>query len=293
MNLKRACGRLVRSTLSRLGYHLLRDADLLATELLLLRSRSECISRRGYIEILLAAARHGGAHPPKVADFIDFCARHYALSNSADGQDLFVLYATGLRRGGTFLEIGGADGITQSNTLSLAQHFGWKGALVEPDQGQFRLLAAARPGDRTLRCAISPDGAEGTLELVTVGQLSCLAGHEPVDQHSAARQQHTERQTVRTVNINRILEELGPVTYFSLDVEGMELAILRQVEWRKVTPPLCLTIEHNHDLERKRAILELLVPLGYRELFPEQEWLSRGDLWLVHGPSAPAVQARS
>lgn len=293
MNPKRACGRLVRSTLRRLGYHLLRDSDLLAAQLTLLRSRSETISRTGYIEILLAAGRQTVAHPPTVADFLAFCARHYALSNSADGQDLFVLFATGLRQGGTFLEIGGADGITQSNTLSLAQHFGWKGALVEPDQEQFRLLAAARPGDQTLRCAISPDGKEGTLQLVTVGQLSCLEGHEPADQHRAARERHAERQTVRTVNINRILEQLGPVTYFSLDVEGAELSILRQVDWPKVTPPLCLTIEHNHDLERKRAILDLVLPLGYREFFPGQEWLSRGDLWLIHGPTADAQRTRS
>jgi FkbM family methyltransferase len=283
MNPKRACGRLVRNTLQQFGYHLFRDSDLLANQLTLLRSRSETISRKGYIEILLAAGRQTVAHPPAVAEFLAFCAEHHGLSNSADGQDLFVLFATGRRRGGTYLEIGGADGITQSNTLSLAQHFGWKGALVEPDQEQFRLLAAARPGDQTLHCAISPDGKEGALQLVTVGQLSCLEGHEPADQHRAARERHAERQTVRTVNINRILHDLGTVDYFSLDVEGAELSILRQVDWRKTPPPSCLTIEHNHDLERKRAILGLLLPLGYREFFPGQEWLSRGDLWLVHG----------
>lgn len=293
MNPKRTFGRLVRSILERFGYHLLRDSELLAAELTLLRSRSETISRKGYIEILLAAGRQNVAHPPAVAEFLAFCAQHHTLSNSADGQDLFVLFATGQRRQGTYLEIGGADGITQSNTLSLAQHFGWKGALVEPDEGQFRLLAAARPADQTLRCAISPDGAEGTLQLLTVGQLSCLEGHAPADQHSTTRQREAGRQTVRTVNINRILEQLGPVTYFSLDVEGAELSILRQVDWPRVTPPLCLTIEHNHDVERKRAILGLLLPLGYREFFPGQEWLSRGDLWLIHGPTADAGRARS
>lgn len=290
MNPKRACGRLVRATLQQFGYHLLRDSDLLAAELTLLRSRSETISRKGYIEILRAAGSRTVAHPPAVADFLTFCAAHHELSNSADGQDLFVMFATGQRRHGTFLEIGGADGITQSNTLSLAQHFGWKGALVEPDEAQFRLLAAARPADQTLRCAISPDGTEGTLQLVTVGQLSCLEGHEPADRHSPTRQRQAERQTVRTININRILEQLGPVTYFSLDVEGAELSILRQVDWAKVTPPLCLTVEHNHDLPRKRAILDLLEPLGYREFFAGQEWLSRGDLWLIHGQAGTRAE---
>lgn len=52
------------------------------------------------------------------------------------------------------------------------------------------------------------------------------------------------------------------VDYFSLDVEGAEMAILRTIPWDKVNIKV-LTIEFNNRKEDKEQIVELLCSKGY------------------------------
>jgi hypothetical protein len=51
------------------------------------------------------------------------------------GQDIFALDFADFKIGGTFLEIGAADGVTLSNTYLLEKRFGWTGVLCEPARG--------------------------------------------------------------------------------------------------------------------------------------------------------------
>jgi hypothetical protein len=56
-------------------------------------------------------------------------------SKSQLGQDIFALFTSNFKTGGTFLEIGAADGITLSNSYILEKYFGWTGVLCEPAIG--------------------------------------------------------------------------------------------------------------------------------------------------------------
>ncbi len=61
----------------------------------------------------------------KVLNFLDH-------SKSQNGQDLFALWATGFKREGMFIEFGGYDGVTFSNTYLLEKYFLWTGVLIDP-----------------------------------------------------------------------------------------------------------------------------------------------------------------
>jgi hypothetical protein len=52
-------------------------------------------------------------------------------SKSQAGQESFVFHALDGKRNGYFLEVGGHDGITMSNTLRLEKDFGWSGVALE------------------------------------------------------------------------------------------------------------------------------------------------------------------
>jgi len=116
-------------------------------------------------------------------NFMLFYAKKYTTSSSQWSQDIFVLYACNSKKGGLFLEIGGADGFTHSNTYSLEKQYEWRGTLVEPDPYQFRRLRASRPENTLINAAISPNDKEEKLRLRLVGQLSALEGHEGKDMH--------------------------------------------------------------------------------------------------------------
>ena len=215
--------------------------------------------------------------------FMRFYAQHHDISHSQWSQDIFVMHATGSKRGGRYLEIGGADGVTGSNTLALRDHLGWTGVLVEPDPDQFRELSHNRPADRLVNAAISPTGGGGDAVLRQIGQLSCLEQYKPDDFHKAERESAKKAITVQTVDLTDLLKTMGETDYFSLDVEGAEYDILSSLHWDEITPPTILTVEHNHRDDVKTRLRTLLGKHGYLERFAECQWLTQGDLWFAHG----------
>ena len=56
---------------------------------------------------------------------------------------------------GVFLEIGGFDGITYSNTYALEKYFNFTGILIEPSPLSFKKMIKNRPKCLNINCAIS------------------------------------------------------------------------------------------------------------------------------------------
>ena len=54
------------------------------------------------------------------------------------------------------------------------------------------------------------------------------------------------------------------------------------MRWSEITPPALITVEHNNREEDKKKLRSLLTDAGYLEVFADQNWLTLGDLWLVH-----------
>ena len=91
----------------------------------------------------------------ELANFV--YAAHHMKSKSQWSQDIWVMYSLEIQQM-SYLEIGGADGYTHSNTLSLEMYLGWSGTLVEPERHQFNILKIARRNNNLLNRALSPDG---------------------------------------------------------------------------------------------------------------------------------------
>lgn len=67
----------------------------------------------------------------------------YAYTSQA-GQDFAIDQIMKNKREGTFLDVGGFDGVTGSNTFFLETNRGWTGALVEPVNAQLVKAAVFR-----------------------------------------------------------------------------------------------------------------------------------------------------
>eukprot|EP00966_Prymnesium_polylepis_P335260 7390625-Prymnesium_polylepis.1 len=68
------------------------------------------------------------------------------------GQDLKLDVLLNHARDGTFVEIGGYDGETFSNTLFFERHRGWRGLLVEPNPFTFRQLLSRSRNCTAFQC---------------------------------------------------------------------------------------------------------------------------------------------
>lgn len=158
---------------------------------------------------------------------------------SQAGQDAVIDRLTGRKRGGTFVDVGGYDGVTGSNTLFFEQMRGWTGILVEPVPAQ---LAAARAVRRCscLGLAVAPaDGSAPFIE-VTAGltQMSGLAAaYDPglLAQVRADPRHREATVTVETRTLSRLLTESGipDPDFVSLDIEGGEISVLETFPFQR------------------------------------------------------------
>jgi FkbM family methyltransferase len=154
--------------------------------------------------------------------------------------------------GGFFVEAGGNDGYTQSNTYWLERFRGWNGILVEPMPELFELCRDERPGATVIQAALVPFDHEGdTVRMRFAGLMSTVAGeHEDqwrtrMGNISGWRDAYEADIPART--LSDILEAAGApeVDLLSLDVEGFEPSVLAGLDLERHAPRWILVEAHD------------------------------------------------
>ena len=168
--------------------------------------------------------------------------------------------------GGVFLEMGADDGLTHSNTLFFERERNWTGIAVEPRLSAFEKLRVNRTCVCENVCISDSIGKKTFLEIEgNVGQLSGLL--EKYDsKHLKRVQQETDsfkEIKVECITMENLLSRHGirKIDYFSLDVEGGELEILKSIKFEKFTIN-CISVENNY---KDPAIKRFLSTKGYRK----------------------------
>ncbi len=155
------------------------------------------------------------------------------LYRSQAGQDAIVDQLANRKIGGTFVDIGGYDGVTGSNSLFFEQIRGWTGILVEPVGSQIDKARVARKCD-CLQYAVAPEDGTARFIAVTQGytQMSGLASSYDEKLLETVRNDPRHKEEiveVETRTLSRLLIEAGieHPDFISLDIEGGELDVLR------------------------------------------------------------------
>lgn len=151
-------------------------------------------------------------------------------------------------RDGFFIEVGGHDGYTQSNTYYLEKALGWRGVLVEGIPELYKRCRHNRPRSRVFNCALVSNNFAGeTVEMHYASLMSVVDGSLKSAEAQAAHvrtglrhQQLTQTYAVRVParTLESVLDEAGapPIDFFSLDVEGYELPVLQGMNLARYAP---------------------------------------------------------
>lgn len=184
---------------------------------------------------------------------------------SQAGQDEVVDRLLRGKRAGVFLDVGGYDGMTGSNTLFLEVFRGWSGLLIEPVPGQLALAEQCRRCP-CLGVAVAPEEGEAQFIEVKQGltQMSGLAASYDPELLRKVRSDPRHKEAVHQVptrTLQSLLDELGSrrPDLLSLDIEGGELAALQAFPFDDYRPRIW-TIENN---TANRAIPMLMRDKGY------------------------------
>ena len=173
------------------------------------------------------------------------------------------------RTGGYYVEAGGNDGYSQSNTYFLERFRGWTGMLVEPMSALATEARRNGPGARVVQCALSPpSGPARSSRWSSPTMMSAVRGTQSEDwirfgNQLGWRDPHIEQVPART--LSALLDEAGmsDVTLLSLDIEGYELKAPRGLDLTRHRPRWIVV--EMHDLEHGRREIGGLLAEHYKE----------------------------
>ena len=223
----------------------------------------------------------------------------------------------------TFLEMGGGDGVTLSNTFLMEACFGWHGILVEALPSLSRSICESRPRALAFSFAVChphQDAVNFSVPLEfkvgpppagSVGFRPCT-GTRPVAKCTAwirgqrgyyvekwaiaaaeqTRNPETQSRiysmTVRIpcapLNAMLTTARVTHLDFVSLDVEGAEAVAIRTLDWQRLSAHLIQVEQSSSALEKNQEVRDILWARGFVHVATVWVWKAHlADEFFVNG----------
>jgi FkbM family methyltransferase len=136
---------------------------------------------------------------------------------------------------GFYIDIGAQDPIVDSVSLAFYEK-GWRGVHVEPIKKYAKKIRAARPDEEVIESAIAEEA--GVIDFLEIANTGLSTG-DPAIATEHKRKQHKYRATkVPCLPLSELLDRYHDyeIHWLKIDVEGMEVPVVRSWEPSKVRP---------------------------------------------------------
>lgn len=203
-------------------------------------------------------------------NFYSFLLKNIKKSNAQVFQDLFVLYHLKNKKFGKFIEIGGGNGETISNTYLLEKKFKWKGLICEPNTLMQKKIVVSRKA-KLIKAAITNRCKKSGVFYENI---------DPYQSSTMNKKNNSFKKIkVNFMCLNHLLKKykMKFIDYISIDTEGNEFQILKNFNFKKYKVYI-FTIEHNFDKDKREEIYNLLTKNKYKRIFTNISYM---DDWYI------------
>ena len=204
------------------------------------------------------------------SNIYNFILKNQKDSKSQIFQDLFVLYYSGKKKNGFFIEIGGGNGYDLSNTYLLEKKFKWQGIICEPNTTLQKKILKLR-------------SAKLIKKPITKKSTKFVSFYENIDPYQSSIIKTNNFQKVRKFNslsLNDLLQDYADnkiIDYISIDTEGNELEIIKNFNFNKFKVKI-FTIEHNFNKNNRNLIFQIMNKNKYTRIHKSISYM---DDWYV------------
>jgi FkbM family methyltransferase len=161
---------------------------------------------------------------------------------SQEGEDMILRRALNKRKHGFYVDVGAHHPFRFSNTYMLYKK-GWRGINIDAMPGSMRLFDRYRPRDINLETAVAE--TPGKLIFYLFADPAVNTCDEQQAQESLRQGVPlVEKKQLRSRRLEDILDQhlpaATPIDVMSVDVEGLDLQVLKSNDWTRYRPRLLL-----------------------------------------------------
>lgn len=193
---------------------------------------------------------------------------------------LYTKHFMHLKRPGVYLDVAANAPIQNSNTYFFDRCLRWTGVCVEANPGYFERLMRMRGCSLIPSCAAERAGA--TVDFMLNAELGGVMGETNKHANQIKEGAMADKPVIkmRCVALKSVLSRarVRLIDFFSLDVEGHELNVLRGIDWDAVRINVIVVEVTQEKLEAMQQFLE---EKGYVRHWPDYNERSKkyGLLW--------------
>jgi FkbM family methyltransferase len=191
------------------------------------------------------------------------------LAYSQDGEDMVLRRLFERQSSGFYVDVGALHPFRFSNTCYFHRR-GWRGINIDPNPDAIEAFRRSRPSDINLCVGVADapgdltfhffnESALNTFDADLAGERALLPGYRLVQTRSVP---------VRRLDdlLSGHLPQGQTIDFLSIDVEGMDLAVLRSNDWTRFRPIMLLVEAHERTVAaaEKDPVHRFVADAGYR-----------------------------
>jgi len=199
------------------------------------------------MNLLHQIAKYSPSPARAIFKFLWYCRNYSIYKNNSfaqEGEDLILMRIFGPQLKGVYVDVGAHHPKRFSNTFAFYQR-GWNGINIDAMPGSMELFQKVRPKDINLEIPI----------MEVAGELDYYQFDEPALNGFSAELSQSRDQArtykiknvvklkglpLKTILATHLPKSMDTIDFLSVDVEGLDLAVLRSNDWIQFRPRLIL-----------------------------------------------------
>ena len=192
---------------------------------------------------------------------------YFNKSYSQEGEDMVLHRMIGNIKNGFYVDVGAHHPFRFSNTYFFYQK-GWRGINIDAMPGSMDAFNAKRSRDINLEVAVAEKPEELTFYIFEEPAINSF-DKELSEKRIQNGDRLIEKKVIQTQTLEQILDKNLPpnqtIDFISIDVEGLDLMILKSNNWKKYSPKIVAVECLGFDLIsiQNDAVYKFLVEQGY------------------------------
>lgn len=190
-------------------------------------------------------------------------------SYSQEGEDIILSYIfIEKKTAGFYVDVGAHRPKRFSNTYFFYKK-GWRGINIDAMPGSKKLFTKIRPRDINLEIAISDKKQEVTYYMFNDSALNGFSKELSAEINSKGKYRIIDEIKMETSTLKDVLDTYLPenieIDFLSVDVEGLDLQVLKSNDWNKYKPKVVLveSLDFSFDDLGNSEIYKFLVSKDY------------------------------